>query len=68
MVDNITTDGNDKWKIFRYFLGDWTGNGTGNPGDSSVERSYALTLSDQFIESMCPEIREIRKIMEKMSL
>jgi hypothetical protein len=40
----------DKWENFRYFLGDWTGAGIGKPGVSSTKRSYALTLSDQFIE------------------
>jgi hypothetical protein len=42
--------GDDKWGIFQYFLGNWTGSGSGKPGVSSVERSYALILADQFIE------------------
>lgn len=40
----------DKWEDFGYFLGRWTGSGTGKPGASSVERSYALVLTDQFIQ------------------
>jgi len=40
----------DKWEPFRYFLGDWRGNGTGRPGISSATRSYRLILSDQFVE------------------
>jgi hypothetical protein len=48
----VTSAGNlsDKWAIFRYFLGDWVGSGTGKPGESSAERTYALTLADQFIK------------------
>ncbi len=41
---------NDKWAVFRYFLGKWTGTGRGKPGVSSAERSYALSLADQFME------------------
>jgi hypothetical protein len=40
----------DIWKKFRYFLGDWGGGGTGKSGESTMERSYRLTLDDQFIE------------------
>ena len=40
----------EKWDNFRYFLGNWTGSGSGKPGVSSVERSYTLILSDQFIQ------------------
>lgn len=50
MADPIIPNGKDKWRVFRYFLGDWTGTGTGKPGNSSVKRSYRLTLADQFIE------------------
>ena len=45
-----STEGTHKWDIFRCFLGDWSGRGTGKPGLSSVEQSYTLTLADQFIE------------------
>jgi hypothetical protein len=50
MSDTIAPVGNDKWEVFLYFLGEWTGIGTGKPGNSEVERSYRLTLSDQFVE------------------
>lgn len=50
MTDAKAPDGRGKWEAFRYFLGDWTGSGTGKPGNSSAERSYRLTLADQFIE------------------
>ena len=43
-------DRTDKWGIFRYFLGNWTGVGTGKPGESSAKRSYSLTLADQFLK------------------
>lgn len=49
MTDNIQ-DGSDKWELFRFFLGNWIGTGTGKPGVSTGERSYALTLADQFIK------------------
>jgi hypothetical protein len=50
MAETNTPGKKDKWELFRYFLGDWTGSGTGKPGNSSVERSYRLVLADQFIE------------------
>ena len=50
MATDNSSDSKDQWEIFCYFLGDWTGTGTGVPGISSTERSYRLTLSDQFIE------------------
>ena len=40
----------DPWKLFHFFLGIWAGTGTGSSGTSSVRRSYALTLANQFIE------------------
>ena len=49
MVDN-PKDGTDQWEIFRYFLGKWKGVGEGKPGLSMAERSYVLTLADQFIK------------------
>lgn len=38
----------DKRGDLGYFLDRWTGRGPGKPGASSVERSYALVLADQF--------------------
>lgn len=38
------------WEIFRFFLGRWTGIGSGKPGESRVEREYKRVLNDQFIQ------------------
>lgn len=43
-------DSYDVWEQLRYFLGSWTGTGTGKPGVSSTIRTYSLVLADQFIE------------------
>lgn len=40
----------DPWEPFRYFLGRWRGIGSGNPGESQVEREYKLVLNEQFIQ------------------
>ena len=40
----------DNWGDLGYFLGRWTGSGTGKPGASSVERSYALVLAGQIFQ------------------
>jgi hypothetical protein len=50
MATNERPEGNDLWAPFRYFLGSWTGTGTGKPGDSSVSRTYSLILAGQFLE------------------
>ncbi len=42
-------EGKDCWQPFHYFLGSWTGTGTGKAGESTGERSYELTLANQFI-------------------
>ena len=41
--------GVDHWKALRFFLGSWTGTGTGKVGDSRVERTYEFVLGEQFI-------------------
>jgi hypothetical protein len=38
------------WEPFRYFLGKWKGIGSGNPGESQVEREYKHVLNEQFIQ------------------
>lgn len=38
------------WERMRFFLGEWTGVGQGEPGASTVERQYALALGERFIE------------------
>jgi hypothetical protein len=50
MATNETPEPNDLWEPFRYFLGSWTGTGTGKPGVSSTKRTYSLVLADRFLE------------------
>lgn len=38
------------WESFRFFLGKWKGSGSGNPGESTIDREYRLVLSKQFIQ------------------
>ena len=40
------------WEPMRYFIGSWTGTGTGEPGESTVKREYRWTLKDRFIEAV----------------
>ena len=44
------TENKDTWEFFRFFLGKWTGVGTGKPGESEVEREYKFFLGDKFIQ------------------
>jgi hypothetical protein len=44
----VTSEPTDLWEPFRYFLDSWTGSGTGKAGASAGERTYELTLADQF--------------------
>jgi hypothetical protein len=40
----------NRWKPFQFFIGAWQGKASGRVGRGSVERTYAFTLEDQFIE------------------
>lgn len=40
------------WEVMRYFAGSWTGMGTGQPGESTVEREYRFILGDRFLEAV----------------
>jgi len=40
----------DPWTPFKSFIGDWTGQGGGEPGKGNYERSYKFILSGKFIE------------------
>ena len=50
MNDEKSLETNNSWEGFRYFLGRWKGTGSGNPGESQVEREYRLVLNEQFIQ------------------
>ncbi len=39
----------DVWQPMKFFLGTWQGTGTGEPGNSTVERTYNFILNDKFI-------------------
>lgn len=39
----------DVWEPFRFFLGEWEGNGQGKPGISKTHREYRLVLNNKFI-------------------
>jgi hypothetical protein len=40
----------DVWSPVKYFVGTWKGTGKGEPGTSTVERSYQLILNSKFIQ------------------
>jgi hypothetical protein len=40
----------DVWAPFKYFLGNWQGTGTGEPGNSQVERFYQSVLNGKYIQ------------------
>ncbi len=40
-----------KLDVFQYFVGDWKGTGTGASGPSTLERTYAFVLDEQFVRS-----------------
>lgn len=50
MDEEDAEDRSDIWESFRYFLGRWTGTGSGSPGNSQADREYKLILNDQFIQ------------------
>ena len=50
MTNERDTSPADPWRDLRYFLGRWQGAGSGQPGESRVEREYRLILNDQFIQ------------------
>lgn len=50
MNEEAAIDRLDVWEPFRYFLGRWTGKGSGSPGDSLADREYRLILNDQFMQ------------------
>ena len=41
----------DPWDPWRFFIGNWEGTGTGEPGESKVERSYEFVLEGKYILS-----------------
>ena len=40
----------DPWIPFKSFIGEWTGQGGGEPGKGNYERSYKFILNGKFIE------------------
>ena len=50
MAQNHSQEAMDRWKPFQFFLGPWDGKASGQVGAGTVERTYALTLDNQFIE------------------
>ena len=38
------------WDNLNFLIGTWKGIGAGQPGNSTVERSYQLILNDRFLE------------------
>ncbi len=45
-----TPPAQDVWQPFRVFLGNWKGEGSGEPGTADYERSYRFIFKDRFIE------------------
>jgi len=41
---------NDVWSSLRFLVGAWTGTGEGQPGQSTVTRTYQFVLGDRFLE------------------
>lgn len=50
MADPRRTEAGDMWGPFRFFFGEWSGNGEGEPGISRSDRDYSLVLHDRFIQ------------------
>ena len=50
MKDGPGNESSDPWQPFCFFLGRWKGTGSGNPGESQIEREYKQILNDQFIQ------------------
>lgn len=40
----------DPWVSFKSFIGEWTGQGGGEPGQGNYERSYQFIMNGKFIE------------------
>ena len=38
------------WEPFKFFVGNWEGSGTGQPGVSKIQREYRMVLKDKFLE------------------
>ena len=50
MADPRRTEAADMWGPFRFFFGEWSGNGEGEPGINRSDRDYSLVLHDRFIQ------------------
>ena len=40
----------DIWQPLRYFEGNWTGTGRGEPGTATVKRDYSFMLSGRYLQ------------------
>jgi len=50
MADPKNDKAADPWGPFRYFIGEWSGSGQGEPGISRSDRDYSLVLHGRFIQ------------------
>ena len=41
----------DLWAPFKFFVGRWEGTGSGQPGNSKVEREYRFVLGGKFLKA-----------------
>jgi hypothetical protein len=45
-----SVNGDSTWNPVKFFIGEWTGRGEGEPGKGNYERSYKFILKNNFIE------------------
>lgn len=50
VVDAQSTAKTDPWAPFKPFIGKWTGEGEGESGKGTYERSYQFVMGNKFIE------------------
>jgi hypothetical protein len=45
-----TSNQQDTWKPFRFFVGSWEGTGKGQHGESKLEREYKFILNGKYLQ------------------